>query len=180
MRRLNFSGAPALLIARAALGAWGGIMMREPPAPGAEPDFTDSEGNDWYIHDAFDFEHPRTDYERLCGSFPEGVTERVLDAPGFAISDGSDSFAWWPEERAILTNDDEPGSFAGLTFEPCGELAIEGPWVLMNSSVAGAMILAGEDRDEYMDVDLPRGRYRVERATRDGHGIYRLRRIDLN
>ena len=87
LRFMNFSGAPALLIARSALRSWHGILLDEPRTPDATPDFEDDEGNAWYIHDDFDFAHPRTDYERLCAALEGGVLgvhERAL-----AISDGS-------------------------------------------------------------------------------------------
>jgi hypothetical protein len=179
MRWLNTSGAPVLLVPRRVIRDWRGILLREPRSSESMVDFVDEQGIEWFIHDEFNFQNPKTDYDRLCGSFVEGTTELLLpigDATALAISDGSDSFAWWPEGSSVLTGAEQMPS-ADLSFEPLFELEVrDDAWVLMNSAVAGVQVLGDEDDDEWTHVTLQRGRYRVDRAARDGGSAYRLTR----
>lgn len=117
---MNFSGAPALLIARSTLRSWHGMLLDEPRTPDATPDFEDNEGNVWYIHDDSDFAHPRTYYERLCAALEGGCVLRARERP-LAISGGCNTVAWWPKPCTILTGSEELTNLAALDFVQCGK-----------------------------------------------------------
>ena len=178
MKWLNTSGAPVLLLPRRAIRVWRGILLQEPRSSDAMVDFLEEDGSEWFIHDAFDFANPRTDYDRLCGSFVEGTTELLWplgDASALAISDGCDTIAWWSEQRTLLTGKEEAPSVDALEFAPLFELEVrDAEWVLMNSAVAGVQVLGDYDDDEWTHVTLKPGRYRVERADRENGAAYRL------
>jgi hypothetical protein len=174
---LNTSGAPVLLAPRSALPHWRGILLQEPRSPDAMVDFVDEHGGEWFIHDAFDFAKPRTDYDRLCGALA-GHTELLVplgDAHALAISDGCDTSAWWREESIVLTGGESTPRLDALTFSTVLELEVhESAWVLMNSAVAGVQVLGDDDDDEWQHVTLRPGRYRIERASRENGAAYRL------
>jgi hypothetical protein len=183
MRVLNFSGAPALLLPRSALPHWHGILVRD-EARDETPDFEDGEGGAWFVHDAFDFANPVTHYDHLCAAFQDDEdgndvrVVRVGDAEALAISDGSDAFAWWAQRGAILANTTEPPSdeaWAQAEWTPRGEIEVgEATLVLMNASVHGAQILAGDEASEHEPVALAPSRYRVESAHVDGALVVKL------
>ncbi len=177
MKWLNTSGAPVILAPRRVLRAWRGILLQEPRSDDAMVDYVDEDGVEWFIHDAFDFQNPRTDYDHLCASFA-GVTERTLplcEASALAVSDGCDSAAWWREQSMLLTGAEECPNIATLEFAPLFELTVrDAEWVLMNSAVAGVQVLGDADDDEWTHVTLTPGEYRVERASRSNGAAYRL------
>lgn len=180
MRSLNFSGAPALILPRSALADWHGILMRSDERE-ARPDFTDHAGGRWFVHDNFDFDHPVTHYDHLCAALGAGeavMTIRVGGHDALAISNGDDTYGWWAQKRAIVTNDTEP---------PSEEVWSRAEWtrrthvrfdedelVLMNASVHGAQILEENDASEYEPVTLPAGAYQVESAQLEATFIARL------
>jgi len=178
MKWLNTSGAPLLLLPRRVIREWRGILLREPRSAESMVDYVDDEGAEWFIHDGFDFANPRTDYDRLCGSFGDGVTELLVplgDATALAVSDGCDTAAWWAERSMLLTGQEQTPNADALEWETVLELDVrDDAWVLMNSAVAGVQVLGDEDDDEWTHVTLQRGRYRVDRAARDGGSAYRL------
>jgi hypothetical protein len=179
MKWLNTSGAPALLVPRRVIREWRGILLREPRSDESMVDFVDEDGAEWFIHDDFDFQNPKTDYDRLCGALVSGTTELLVplgDATALAVSDGCDTIAWWPERSMLLTGHEQTPS-AELSFERAFELEVrDDAWVLMNSAVAGVQVIGDNDDDEWTHVALQRGRYRVDRAARDGGAAYRLTR----
>src|SRR5262252_3427868 len=97
MPTINTSGAGALLIDAEVARAWTGFYVR---AAGNDVDLETDGGAGWRIHDAFDFDHPVTAYDRLCRRHRDeqgAVLLGDLDGRIFAsIADGSDTFAWWP------------------------------------------------------------------------------------
>lgn len=179
MRWMNFSGAPALLVHRAALRAWHGILERDDARPGTA-DFDDAAGGRWWIHDAFDFAHPVTHYDHLCAELGEESVRllRVGGHDALALSDGSDVFAWWAERCAIVSNTTTPPSAAALDaaeWRPIGELVVdEESLILMNASVHGGQILDGDEASEHDAVTLDLGRWRVESARIDAATVLRF------
>jgi hypothetical protein len=77
MRTMNFSGAPALLLPRAVLSDWHGILVRAARRED-EPDFVNDSGAAWFVHDAFDFANPVTHYDHLCAAFQVGSNVRIV------------------------------------------------------------------------------------------------------
>lgn len=180
MRTLNFSGAPALLLPVSVLPSWHGILHTDRPDADATPDFTSADGVDWYVWDAFDFDHPKTDYDRLCAKLENADGARVHEIGGrhaLVVSDGSDAFAWWPEARAIVSNAIELPRIETLdalewTLHGTFELA-EPDCVLMNSALHGDETKEGNE-SELERVRLEVGRYRFESARGESVGVYRL------
>jgi hypothetical protein len=180
MRPMSFSGAPALLLPRAALSAWHGILVRDDERAG-EPDFTDDGGNAWFVHDAFDFANPVSHYDHLCAAFQSGsevLIVRVGDHEAVAISNGDDVVAWWSEQRAIVTNATTPPSdrlWATAEWSPIESVTFnEDTLVLLNASVHGAQVLSGDEDAEHEGVNLPAGRYRLVSCRVDNVFIVRL------
>lgn len=171
MRLLNFSGAPALIVPRAALRAWHGILVRDDTRDD-EPDFEDEDGGAWFVHDAFDFDHPVTHYDHLCASLRDGPVRRVVrvgEHDALAINTGDDAYGWVPERVAVLTNESrvpEGAAWWSAQWACCAEITFAGgDLVLMNASVHGAQILSGDEASEHEPMVLPAGRFAVETAT---------------
>ncbi len=180
MRTLNFSGAPALLLPVSALSSWHGILHTDPRAPDATPDFTSADGVEWYVWDAFDFDHPKTDYDRLCAKLADTEDARVYEIGGrdaLVVSDGSDAFAWWDEARAIVSNADELPpieTLDTLEWTPHGTFELTEPdCVLMNAALHGEETKQGNE-GEFERVRLPVGRHRFESARVGSVGFHRI------
>ena len=107
MATLDTSGAGALIIDAAVARAWAGfhIPVR---STDDDADLETGDGLAWRIDDTFDFDHPVTDYDRLCRRHLQEkapVLINELREHAFAsISDGSDMFCWWPELGVISAN----------------------------------------------------------------------------
>ncbi len=171
MRMLNFSGSPALLIPRRAIASWHGIMLAERRAPDDTPDLIDRSGVEWFIWDDFDFEHPKTDYDRVCAHQATVSVCEVAGASALAISDGADSWAWSSHLRAVLSNvDTEPIPIEAFGSAIWDDMLIwridDGDLVLMNSSLHGAELGDAEmsPSSDYESVLIDPGVYRVRRA----------------
>lgn len=176
LRWMDYSGAPALLLPRASLADWHGMMLTTPDPPATSPDFVGPDGVAWFVHGEMDFANPVTHYDHLCAAFGgDGyVEERVITvgtASAFAVSrSGEDAVAWWDRRTALLTGHErtpDSSAWESAAWTPCAEIEVCAPdLVLMNSAMHGAQVLAGGD-SEFDAVVLAPGRYRIEAARFD-------------
>ena len=181
---LETSGAGALIIDAAVARAWAGFHVPV-TAPDDDADLETGDGAAWRINDAFDFDHPVTDYDHLCRRHLQEkapVLINDLDEHTFAsISDGSDVFSWWPARGVFSANAaSEPTVEAvsraafirvGVIDVPTGRI-----W-LMNPCSHGAAVTAGDDG---LLIEVPPGAYVVEARPRhdsdDNTLLVRLRK----
>jgi hypothetical protein len=82
VKPLNFSGAPALLLAQRAAAAWRGMMLPTAPRDDDTPDFVSADGAPWFTWYALDFDNPQTDYDHLCARLQHGGGAAVCVARG--------------------------------------------------------------------------------------------------
>jgi hypothetical protein len=176
MRILNFSGAPVMLLPRKAASQWHGILLRDPQSEGATPDFVDANGRNWYMRDEFDFDHPRSDYEFLCARSESAFLHDLGGVKAFVAGDGSDTWAWWDEERVLLSNlssAPQRNALAKCSWEHLFAWQLDEPELLLLNSTLHGEDLA--DRSEWQEILLAPGRYTVEHAHLDAIGAYRFR-----
>jgi hypothetical protein len=156
---------------------WHGILLPAPCWPGQEPEEIDASGRPWFDCDAFDFECPRSDYEHLCarpvGAFLHDVGG-VADA-ALVISNGSDSFAWWPEASAILAN---YGGGLVPKLADCSAPEELFDWTVNDS---GFVLMCSADYPafggvvESLAIDIAPGTYRVQYSVLEGYvHVYQL------
>jgi hypothetical protein len=169
---INTSGAGALIIDAALARAWTGFYWRADVSDD-NPDLETENGDRWRIDDTFDFAKPKTDYDRLCRRHQEreaGVLLNELHGGAFvSMSDGSDSFCWWPELSLCTGNPsfDPPTVdwLARLSLTRLGSIVLaSGRAWLMNPCLHGAEL--GERTDQAFAIDLPPGRYDVDYCER--------------
>jgi hypothetical protein len=174
MATLDTSGAGALIIDAAVARAWNGFHIPL-TSPDDEPDLETGDGVGWRIDDTFDFEHPVTDYDRLCRrhlqeSAPVLIND--LREHSFAsISDGSDSFRWWPLLGVFSANaavEPTAEAIARAAFVRVGVIDVpSGLLWLMNPCSHGAAVRAGDDG---WAIEVHAGAYAVEARPRDASG----------
>jgi hypothetical protein len=167
---LDTSGAGALIIDAAVARAWTGFHIPVTSA-GDDVDLETGDGVGWRIDDTFDFDHPVTDYDRLCLRHLQArapVLINDLHEQAFAsISDGSESFAWWPELAVFSGNAvSEPtaDAIARAAFVRIGVIDVpSGLLWLMNPCSHGAAVRAGDDG---WTIEVNAGAYVVEARPR--------------
>jgi hypothetical protein len=168
---LDTSGAGALIIDAAVARAWTGFHVRV-TSPDDDADLETGDGVAWRIDDTFDFDHPVTDYDRLCRRHLQErapVLINDLREHAFAsISDGSDAFLWWPELGVLSANtasEPTPDAVARAAFVRVGLIDVpSGCLWLMNPCSHGAAVTAGEDG--WM-IEMNAGAYIVEARPRE-------------
>ena len=184
MATLDTSGAGALIIDAAVARAWTGFHIPV-ASPDDDADLETSDGVGWRIDDTFDFDHPVTDYDRLCRRHLQErapvLINDLLEHSFASISDGSDVFAWWPEIGVISGNaTSEPAAEAveRAAFVRVGVIDVpSGCLWLMNPCSHGAAVQLGDDG---WVIEMNAGAYVVEARPRhesdDNLLLVRLRR----
>jgi hypothetical protein len=169
MKFMNLSGSPVLLLPRSLAPSWRGFYV--PADPDDEfPDLELSDGSGWQIDDTFDFQQPRTDYDRLCAMQEDPSLVPIGDGHGVAFVQTHDSFAWCDEHKEIVGGGSAPESREGLVWEP--RFTWRNPdheLLLMNACEHGA---DPTDNLEFVDVQLAPGLYEV--ATAEPRGRFAL------
>lgn len=144
----DFSGAPALLLARSSLGNWHGTYNAR---TGALADL--------------DLETPATDYDRACrAAWPGVASVSVGSACGLALYSEDDVYAWLPQYCVVASGGWVPDE-SSLQQAQWGDAV---HWststedlVLLNSAANAADDLRDED---LLNVRLQPGDYLVEFA----------------
>ena len=165
---MNLSGAPVLLLPRALSASWRGFHV--PADPGDElPDLELADGTCWRIDTTFDFDRPRTDYDRLCARLAaddDPCLVPIGSGHGVAFGRGHDAFAWCAEEQLIVGGgaapeipDGLPWTFRFTWRNPGSEL-----WLLNACQHGADPDPAGDER---VAVSLASGHYYVTRAELD-------------
>jgi len=138
---VDYSGAPPILLPKSLLCWWQGAYLPADTAAGVS-DLELPEGA-FRVCEDFDFDHPKTDYDRACalGGIPAVQALPVGQGVGLVFATEMDWSTWWPSERMLVNG--------GVLPEPAGlervqwhdELtwtATEEHFVLMNACDHGA------------------------------------------
>jgi hypothetical protein len=173
---MNLSGAPVLLLPRALSTSWCGFFVAGTPDDDEFPDLELPDGTCWYIDDTFDFDRPRTDYDRLCAMRADPCLISIGDGHGVALGRGHDVFAWCDEHQMIVAGG-APETLGGLSWEFCFTWRNPGTELsLMNSCDHGADPDPSDDR---VAVSLASGLYEVAVADVDSPWAGTLCRFQL-
>jgi hypothetical protein len=182
---INTSGSGALIIdAEVARKAWTGFYVRSKPRSREMPDLETSDGVGWMIHDVFDLKHPVTDYDRLCahhGRRPGPLVNNLGKDTFVSISNGNDSFGWWPRVGVFTGNrsrSPSPAEVKEARFSRLGAIELlSGRVRLMNPCLHGADPDL-EGSDQVISIDIGPGRYVVEHRSGPHADLFvRLRRV---
>ena len=173
---INTSGAGVLIIDAEVARAWTGFFVRA-DADDDNVDLQTDDGVGWRIHDLFDFRNPVTDYDRLCARHQHQASAAVLinalNGRAFAsISDGTDSFGWWPAAGVFTANTSaEPAQdvVARADFRRLGVIDVpSGRIWLMNPCLHGA---EPEPNDDRLLIEVEAGRYAVEVSAHEENAL---------
>jgi hypothetical protein len=186
---MDFSGAPPILIPERYLGLWNGFYLEDTIDPDEDlnlsGDLVLPDGRSFSVWDEFDFQNPKTDYDRLCGSgHRKNFLHPLGDGHALVLVDYSDgTTGWWPEQQVVLTVSrqlPDPASFDRLAWGD--ELRWTVPdrrVVLMNSCLHGADP-DNRSSDQFVEIDLEPGEYSITTADAEGEWcivLHRLRRV---
>lgn len=167
---LNYSGALPLLIPDSLKHQWRGFYLRAAPGDTGIPDLELADGA-YNICDDFDFDNPRTDYDRACAASlgrNHAATRSHFFVPigpgkGLVFVNEDNLITWWPEQNMAVSGGSlpDPAKLDGLTWEEelIWDLG-EDKLTLMNSCNHGLE----PDMDDFIPVRLPAGRYSIECA----------------
>lgn len=178
---MDYSGAPPLLIPERILHFWSGFYL--PAGKGDSPDLELPDGRALCVCAEFDFEHPRTDYDRLCARGGGHFLHPVGPGQALAISDYSDgTVGWWAEQQMLLTVSrhlPDPACFDRLEWRDEVRWEVPaGPLILMNSCLHGAD--PDKSQDEVDVIELNPGIYSITAADHSEDFcvmLYRFRQI---
>jgi len=160
----DYSGAAPILLSVELLSYWRGIYL---PTNGADAtaDLDLPEGR-FIVCDDFDFEHPRTDYDRVC-ALPTVPTVQCLSVgPGMALvfAVQHDLVFWWQEHLMLVSGGDLPDPTALERVDWSAALrwqSHEASYVLMNSTDHPA----DPHRSQTFEVEFAPGEYIVHWGT---------------
>jgi hypothetical protein len=159
----DYSGAPPILLPVSLLPFWRGFYL--PATPDEDfPDLELPEGR-FTICDDFDFDHPKTDYDRACalGAVPAVQPLPVGPGHGLVFALEFDSLTWWPEQRMLVNGGKLPDPAQLWRVAWSNELAwgvTEPDFVLMNACEHGA----SPDKEPHFAVCLTPAEYVVQRG----------------
>ncbi|MEM7179312.1 MAG: Imm21 family immunity protein [Spirochaetota bacterium] len=174
---MDFSGAPPILLPKSLLTQWQGLFLLHQSCK--SPDL-EIGAEKYVICDDFDFDNPRTDYDRACATEHSHFLLDVARGQGLVFSTEYDQMAWWPEERMLVNGSSLPElKNSDVNWEyPMEWQATESEFVLMNACNHGGD--PDMDPNSFVCLDLTPGKYVVERAnfTDDYvHILFRLRAV---
>jgi hypothetical protein len=159
---VDYSGAIPILLPLGIKQHWNGFYLPSDPAAGRIPDLELSDAN-YDIYDDFDFEHPKTDYDRagaLAGISPVQLIP-VGTGHGVVFAAEMDRLTWW-SGLSMLVNGGVLPDLARLNqIDWSRELEldiVEPGHFLMNACDHGA----DEDGMDFLEVTLLPGRYVIE------------------
>jgi hypothetical protein len=163
---MNLSGSPVLLVPRALAASWHGFYVSAEPDDDL-PDLELADGTSWQIDDTFDFDRPRTDYDRLCAMLHEDPCLVSIDnGHGVAFGPGHDLLGWCDEHQEIVAGV-TPESRGGLVWQYQFTWRNPGPELLLMNSCRHGADPDGSDGECFM-VNLAPGLYEVATATSPG------------
>lgn len=170
---IGWDGAPPLLLPVSLLPKWLGNLMPLTDESRA-PDDRLPEG-DFVRDDDFDFENPKTDYDRICALGLEGGNvNRVRVGRGIGLTFASDEpWIWWEPQKMLVGAGLLPSAAQLDGIKWNNELtweAQESRFVLMNSCCYGRELKDQKPDDDYFKVRLQPGKYIVQFAKVGEHG----------
>jgi hypothetical protein len=160
---VDYSGAKPILLPIRLLHHWRGFYLPT-GADESLPDLVLSDGS-YKICDNFDFEHPKTDYDRACALGGSRSAQPIMVGPGqgLVFATELDRLTWWPEQRMVVNGAALPVSSKLNKVTWSDDLAWETEdtaFVLMNACNHGADPAKGP----HIHVALPAGKYVIQRG----------------
>jgi len=158
------SGAAPILLPMSLLPYWEGFYLPAHP----DEDYPDLELTDgkWVICDDFDFDHPKTDYDRACalGGIPAAQTLPVGPGLGLVLTTERDALTWLADCLMVVAGGalPDPALLARVEWSNvCVWTATEPDFVFMNACYHGA----DPDKGPHFTVRLEPGEYTIQRGS---------------
>ncbi len=158
----DYSGAAPILLSQNVLRHWQGFFL---PTQNLSPDL-EVDGQAYRICSDFDFENPKTDYDRACAAIGAKAFALIPvgKGQGMVIGTTLDSLGWWEEERMVINGGRLPDLAKLKQVEWERELVWiteDSEFVLLNACDHGG---AGRKPD-WFEVRLDPGTYGLEHGT---------------
>jgi hypothetical protein len=157
---VDYSGAAPILLPTRLLGHWRGFYLPAGPDE-SMPDLVLPDGS-YKICSEFDFQNPKTDYDRACALGGKPPVHPIIVGPGIGLVFAThfDRLTWCPDERMIVNGGalPAPGKLGRVAWsEALGWETSDSDFVLMNACYHGADPAKGP----HFRVSLSPGRYTV-------------------
>jgi len=181
---VSYYGSPPILLPVSVRKFWRGFYLPIDALPDEydpetiDPDLVLPEGA-YVIWDEFDFDNPKTDYDRACSNRSDRSTVHTVPVgPGLGLVFSTElkRHYWWQEKIMLLDGGGLPDIDKLATLNWTDELrwsSDETDFILMNSCDHGA----SPAEKSTFDVFLPRSEYIIQRAetvSSDGDQEYCL------
>ena len=173
---LEFGGSPPILMDRILMPQWHGFYLPA-TSENAVPDLELPEGN-YVFDDTFDFDNPRTDYDRACNPLNKNTHQLIsignqdkaivfcTESSPITYIESLNSFVWLhtTENPDGWEDDLLNASSANLEWKDEIEWEInDTSIVLFNSALHGSDPDMGED--DCMTIFKPKGKYSLSSST---------------
>lgn len=183
---MDYSGAPPILIPGSLLHHWNGFFL--PTEVDEEDecvcgDLELPDGRCFDIQDEFDFQNPKTDYDRICAHDGSSYLYPLGAGHALVVSTYSDgTVGWWRDQNILLSVSrhlPDPVSLGHLPWkdEICWRIPDKRLY-LLNSCLHGEQ--ARKPADDVEVIDLEPGEYSITQADAEGKYcvfMHRFRRI---
>jgi hypothetical protein len=162
---VDYSGAAPILLPVSILRYWRGFYLPADPDDDDDlPDLEIAEGA-FNICDDFDFENPKTDYDRACslGGIPAVQMISVGPGKGLVFATELDPLSWWPRMQTLVNGGGLPEPARLEKVEWSDELVWQNDdaeFILMNACDHGC----APRKNDSFNVHLPSGEYVVQRG----------------
>ena len=162
---MDFSGSPIIFLPNNLKNVWKGFYSEENINSEDEPDII-IEGKAHYVNDEFDFDNPKTDYDKICGIDKNHFTYKIGTSEIFVINAFYDVFGW-DNHRKILING-RIDEFNDVTFS---KVIWKDKVEYEITNEKNIIINACEypldeniDEDAMQIINLPKGKYYIEQG----------------
>ncbi|MBN2496352.1 MAG: hypothetical protein JXR96_17290 [Deltaproteobacteria bacterium] len=158
---VDYSGAAPILLPSSIRHCWQGFYLPADPDDDL-PDLELPEGG-YRICDDFDFENPKTDYDRACALGSKPAVQRISVGPGEALVFATelDPLTWWAE-RCMIVNGaclPDPALLEKVEWQDALVWTTGEPdLVLMNACYHGG----DPELEDFFAIEIPAGEYRVQ------------------
>jgi hypothetical protein len=176
---IAWEGAAPILLPVSLVPKWLGMLVRSTDDSDC-PDVRLPEGDFTFAFE-YDFDDPKTDYDRLCAQALEGGWVhriRVGSGTGLTFSSVHEPWIWWGPQRILVGGGNLPTDAELDEIKWSNELtweAKESRFVIMNSACYGGELSEQRPDEDYFKVQLPPGKYTVQFGKGGEYGPYLFR-----
>ena len=162
---MDFSGSPLIVLPENLKNVWKGFYSEENINNENEPGLIINQ-KVYYINDDFDFDNPKTDYDKICAIEKNHFTYQINNENIIVISSFYDIFGWNDDHKILINgkiSNLNDKLIAKLDWKDKIEVKINtNKQILMNS--CECLLNENLDDNDFQPIHLEKGNYVIESA----------------